>query len=433
MVTLQSDDERDAHDVQAAQSDLHEIMSNGNGAHAHSHRHVVVETPHAPIAPNGRCVLVTGGTGYIGSHTVLELIQAGYEVVVADNFYNSSLESINRIERLSGVRPVCHMADVCDYTALDAVFRKHPNIDTVIHFAALKAVGESAVIPLEYYRVNIGGTITLLRVMQAYNVTKLVFSSSATVYGDASIHKDMIPIPEECPINPNNPYGRTKAAIEGIIQDHLRANPGWKAALLRYFNPAGAHPSGLLGEDPLGVPNNLLPFAAQVAVGRRPFLNIFGNDYASKDGTPIRDYIHVCDLATAHTVACKKLEDDGFSGCRAWNIGSGQGSTVLEVVECFNRSAGREIPCKVVARRAGDVLNLTAKVDRAEKELGFRCRYGLQDACDDTWRFIKRNPKGMDPARHAHSPGMEDRHAEMRRRKSEHVGDETSYCNHCGR
>ncbi|BFZ58956.1 UDP-glucose-4-epimerase [Savitreella phatthalungensis] len=379
-------------------------------------------------------VLVTGGAGYIGSHTVVELIQDGQEVVIVDNFYNSSIEAVNRIEEITGIRPIFHQADVTDYTALDRIFREHPRINSVIHFAALKAVGESSQIPLEYYRVNVGGTITLLRAMSAHDVTSFVFSSSATVYGDASVHKGMIPIPEECPINPNNPYGRTKATIEGMIMDHAKANPGWKVALLRYFNPVGAHPSGRLGEDPLGVPNNLLPFTAQVAVGRRPILNVFGNDYDTPDGTPIRDYIHVCDLADAHLIACKKLLSPGFTeGCRAWNIGSGHGSTVLEVVGCFNRSVGRDIPYQIVGRRAGDVLNLTAKCDRAKRELGFVARYSLQDACDHTWRFIKRNPKGMDPSRHADSPGMEDKFAELRRRQSSQVGDEHSRCDHCGR
>lgn len=344
-----------------------------------------------------RTILVTGGAGYIGSHTVVELIKAGKDVVILDNLFNSSLEAIYRIEQLTGVRPKFHQCDITDYTALSQVFLAH-NIDAVIHFAALKAVGESSLIPLEYYRVNVGGTITLLRAMTDNNVKHLVFSSSATVYGDATKHKNMIPIPETCPHAPINPYGRTKATIEGIIQDHVRANPGWTSALLRYFNPAGAHPSGLLGEDPLGVPNNLLPYAAQVAVGRRDYLNVFGNDYDTRDGTPIRDYIHVVDLAVAHLRACEKLES-GHPGCTAWNIGSGHGATVLEVVACFSRSIGRQLPYQIVPRRSGDVLNLTAKCDLAEQELGFKVQYSLQDACDDTWRFIKLNPKGMDPAR----------------------------------
>ncbi|ORY85616.1 hypothetical protein BCR37DRAFT_402075 [Protomyces lactucae-debilis] len=329
-------------------------------------------------------ILVTGGAGYIGSHTVVELLNAGKKVVVIDNFANSSLESINRIEAISGKRPAFHQVDITDYTALHYVFQQH-KIDSVIHFAALKAVGESAVIPLEYYRVNIGGTITLLRAMSDNGVKSIVFSSSATVYGDATRFPDMIPIPEDCPAGPTNPYGRSKMATEMVIQDHCAANPEWSAALLRYFNPGGAHPSGLLGEDPLGVPNNLLPYAAQVAVGRRPFLSVFGDDYDTKDGTPIRDYIHVGDLAVAHLKACEKIQQ-GQRGWRAWNIGTGHGSTVLEVVDSFSRAVGHKINVQIAPRRA-------AKVDLAERELGFKTKFTLQDICDDTWRFIAKNPK----------------------------------------
>lgn len=344
-------------------------------------------------------VLVTGGAGYIGSHTVVELIKSGKDVVILDNLVNSSMESLNRIKQITGVLPKFHKCDMTDLTALNKVFSEH-QFESVIHFAALKAVGESSSIPLEYWRVNVGGTITLLRAMAEHGVKQIVFSSSATVYGDATKHKGMIPIPEECPIGPTNPYGRTKSTIEAILMDHCAANPDWSCALLRYFNPAGAHPSGVLGEDPLGIPNNLMPFAAQVAVGRRPYLNVFGNDYDTVDGTPIRDYIHVVDLSIAHLRACEKLAS-GFKGCKAWNIGTGHGSTVLQVVSAFSKAIGRELPYKVVGRRAGDVLNLTAKCDLAEKELGFRTEFTLQDACDDTWRFIEKNPKGMDPANYA--------------------------------
>ncbi|CCG81603.1 GAL10 bifunctional protein [Taphrina deformans PYCC 5710] len=376
-----------------------------------------------------RAILVTGGTGYIGSHTVVELIKAGKDVVIIDNLVNSSTESLKRIQQITGVLPKFHECDITDFTGLDAVFKEH-NFESVIHFAALKAVGESSQIPLEYYRVNVGGTITLLRAMAENNVKQIVFSSSATVYGDASKHKDMIPIPEECPIGPTNPYGRTKSTIEDIIRDHCNAFPDWAGALLRYFNPAGAHPSGVLGEDPLGVPNNLLPYAAQVAVGRRPFLSVFGDDYDSHDGTPIRDYIHVVDLAIAHVRACEKLES-GHKGCKAWNIGTGQGSTVLDVVKAFNKSVGRDIPIKIVDRRAGDVLNLTAKCDLAEAELNFKTKFTLQDACDDAWRFIAENPKGMDPKNHVDTPGM-DRNAWLQRRASE-IGEEDSRCRTCGK
>lgn len=353
---------------------------------------------------HGRTILVTGGTGYIGSHTVVELIQAGKDVVILDNLVNSSTESLNRIKQITGVLPKFHECDMTDLASLNEVFSQH-DIESVIHFAALKAVGESSQIPLEYYRVNVGGTITLLRAMAENNVKQIVFSSSATVYGDATKHKNMIPIPEECPIGPTNPYGRTKSTIEAILMDHCAANPEWSCALLRYFNPAGAHPSGVLGEDPLGIPNNLMPFAAQVAVGRRPYLNVFGNDYDSVDGTPIRDYIHVVDLSIAHLRACEKLSS-GFTGCKAWNIGTGHGSTVLQVVTAFSKAIGRELPYKVVGRRAGDVLNLTAKCDLAEKELGFKTQFTLQDACDDTWRFIEKNPKGMNPAMHEEGPSQ---------------------------
>lgn len=376
-------------------------------------------------------ILVTGGAGYIGSHTVVELIKAGKDVVILDNLVNSSTESLNRIQEITGVLPKFHQCDITDYTGLSEVFKQN-KIGSVIHFAALKAVGESSEIPLEYYRVNVGGTITLLRAMSDYNVRKIVFSSSATVYGDATVHQGMIPIPETCPIAPTNPYGRTKATIEAMIMDHCKANPQWSAALLRYFNPAGAHASGLLGEDPLGVPNNLLPYAAQVAVGRRPYLNVFGDDYDTHDGTPIRDYIHVVDLADAHLRACEKLAA-GHQGCKAWNIGSGQGSTVLDVVHAFNKAVGKQLPYKVVGRRAGDVLNLTAKCELAEKELGFKARYTLQDACDDTWHFIKKNPKGMNPALHADSPGMTPVEWDDSVRRGSVIGEEDSKCRACGK
>ncbi|KAF8241874.1 UDP-glucose 4-epimerase [Wilcoxina mikolae CBS 423.85] len=340
-----------------------------------------------------RIVLVTGGTGYIGSFTVLELLLAGYNVVVVDNLYNSSEEALNRIELIAGTRPTFYNVDVTDSTALDDVFTKHPGIDSVIHFAALKAVGESSEIPNEYYRVNVGGTINLIQTMHHHGVKNLVFSSSATVYGDATLHEGMIPIPEDCPINPTNPYGRTKMMIEMIIRDHCNANPGWNGALLRYFNPAGAHPSGVMGEDPLGVPFNLFPLLGQVAVGRRSEIKVFGSDYASHDGTAIRDYIHVTDLAKGHMAALDKLRNDN-PGCRAWNLGTGRGSTVFDIVKAFSNAVGRDIPYEVVDRRKGDVLNLTAVPNRANEELGWKAYIPLQRTCEDLWKWVKNNPQG---------------------------------------
>ncbi|KAF8538878.1 hypothetical protein BDD12DRAFT_126372 [Trichophaea hybrida] len=340
-----------------------------------------------------RIVLVTGGTGYIGSFTVLELLLAGYNVVVVDNLYNSSQEALNRIELIAGTRPTFYNVDVTDSTALNDVFAKHPGIGSVIHFAALKAVGESSEIPNEYYRVNVGGTINLIQTMHRNGVKNLVFSSSATVYGDATLHEGMIPIPEDCPISPTNPYGRTKMMIEMIIQDHCNANPGWNGALLRYFNPAGAHPSGVMGEDPLGVPFNLFPLLGQVAVGRRSEIKVFGSDYDSHDGTAIRDYIHVTDLAKGHIAALDKLLNDN-PGCRAWNLGTGKGSTVFDIVKAFSNAVGRDIPYEVVDRRRGDVLNLTAVPNRANKELGWKAYISLQQTCEDLWKWVKNNPQG---------------------------------------
>ncbi|TKA67450.1 hypothetical protein B0A49_08286 [Cryomyces minteri] len=349
-------------------------------------------------------VLVTGGTGYIGSFTALALLEADYKVVIVDNLYNSSKECLNRIELISGKRPEHYTLDITDEPALDKVFDDHPDIDSVIHFAALKAVGESAEIPLEYYRVNVYGTICLLRSMTRHNVTNIVFSSSATVYGDATRFENMIPIPEHCPIGPTNPYGRTKATNELIITDHVEAQRNnakkegksgdqWNAALLRYFNPAGSHPSGIMGEDPQGVPYNLLPLLAQVAVGKREKLLVFGDDYSSKDGTAIRDYIHILDLAAGHLVALNYLRDQ-HPGVRAWNLGTGKGSTVFEMIKSFSHAVGRDLPYEVVGRRAGDVLDLTANPKRANEELKWKAKLTLEDACEDLWRWTKNNPQG---------------------------------------
>lgn len=349
-------------------------------------------------------VLITGGTGYIGSFTALALLEHGYEVVIVDNLYNSSEVALDRIELICGKRPTFYKVDVTVEAELDKVFEAHPSIDSIIHFAALKAVGESAEIPLEYYRVNVGGTIALLRSMTAHNVTNIVFSSSATVYGDATRFPNMIPIPEHCPIGPTNTYGKTKAMVEDIISDHVNAQRDnlkkeskpfghWNAALLRYFNPCGAHPSGIMGEDPQGVPYNLLPLLGKVATGEREKLLVFGNDYASRDGTAIRDYIHVMDLAQGHLVALNQLRDK-TPGVRAWNLGSGRGSTVFEIIKAFSTVVGRDLPYEIVAKRQGDVLDLTANPARANEELRWKTELSMEKACEDLWRWVKNNPKG---------------------------------------
>ncbi|RPA86730.1 UDP-glucose 4-epimerase [Ascobolus immersus RN42] len=338
-------------------------------------------------------ILVTGGCGYIGSFTTLELILAGYDVIIVDNLTNSSEESLNRIELLSGKKPKFYNVDVTDGPALNNVFSNHPEITGVIHFAALKAVGESVEKPLEYYRVNVGGSITLLQAMENHDVKTIVFSSSATVYGDATKH-NLIPIPETCPLGPTNPYGNTKLAIELVIRDQCVARKGMTGALLRYFNPAGAHPSGIMGEDPQGVPYNLLPLLAQVATGKREKLQVFGTDYDSHDGTAIRDYIHVIDLAKGHIAALKYLKDHPDTGCREWNLGTGKGSTVFDMIKAFSKSVGRDLPYEIKPRRAGDVLDLTAKPNKANEELGWKAEKTLESACDDLWKWASNNPQG---------------------------------------
>ncbi|KAI4170051.1 MAG: hypothetical protein LQ343_005191 [Gyalolechia ehrenbergii] len=349
-------------------------------------------------------VLITGGTGYIGSFTALALLEADYKVVVLDNLYNSSEEALNRIELVCGKRPQFYNVDIRDEAAIDKVFDDHPDIDSVIHFAALKAVGESGEIPLEYYRTNVYGTICLLGSMTKHNVSNIVFSSSATVYGDATRFPDMIPIPEHCPIGPTNTYGRTKSIVESVIADHVQAERNklkkqgkaydhWNAANLRYFNPAGSHPSGIMGEDPQGVPFNLLPLLAQVAIGKREKLLVFGNDYSSSDGTAIRDYIHILDLAAGHLVALNYLRHHR-PGVRAWNLGTGKGSTVFHMIKAFSAVVGRDLPYEVVGRREGDVLDLTANPRRANQELGWKAERTLEDACADLWRWTQNNHLG---------------------------------------
>ena len=334
-----------------------------------------------------KTLLVTGGAGYIGSHTCVELLQAGYGVVVADNLCNSRREVFGRIERIAGRAVTFHECDVRDAAALRGIFGEHA-IDAVLHFAGLKAVGESVDRPIEYYDNNVGGTLALCRAMAEAGVRKLVFSSSATVYGDP----DAVPVREDHPLRPTNPYGHSKAMIETILQDLFRSDPAWKIALLRYFNPVGAHESGLIGEDPGGVPNNLLPFIAQVAVGRREALNVYGNDYPTPDGTGVRDYIHVVDLARGHLAALEKLATT--SEVLSVNLGTGRGYSVLEMVEAFRRASGRDIPYRIVARRPGDVAACYADPALAARLLGWRAERGLERICRDAWRWQSMNPDG---------------------------------------
>lgn len=349
------------------------------------------------VKDNRKAVLVTGGAGYIGSHTVIELIANGYRCVVVDNLSNSSYDSIARLEVFCRDKIPFYHVDLCNREALEKVFQEE-QIDSVIHFAGLKAVGESTKIPLAYYHNNILGTVVLLELMQKYKVEKFVFSSSATVYGQAaSKTADLGSIPEECPLGSTNPYGNTKFAIEQILNDLYKSDEKtWKFAILRYFNPIGAHPSGLIGEDPLGIPNNLLPFMAQVATGRREKLFVFGNDYETRDGTPIRDYIHVVDLAKGHIAALKYLDarEQNTGICREWNLGSGRGSTVLEVYRAFCDAFGEDIPYEITGRRAGDVTNLTAKPDRAKRELNWQTELDVATACKDLVKWSTDNPMG---------------------------------------
>jgi len=332
-------------------------------------------------------VLVIGGAGYIGSHTLIELLHDGHEVVVVDDLSNSSEESLRRVEKITGQTVPFHRQDVCDQAALGELFVKY-QFDAVIHFAGLKAVGESVAKPLEYYRNNIDSTLALCAVMQAHGVKKLIFSSSATVYGT----------PEELPLKETsrvgvgitNPYGQTKFMIEQILRDLAVADPSWQITLLRYFNPIGAHESGLIGEDPNGLPNNLLPFVSQVAVGKLDHVNVFGDDYDTPDGTGVRDYIHVVDLARGHVAALDHLED----GVATYNLGTGQGVSVLEVIKAFEQAAGKTIPYEVVERRPGDIASCYADASLAGRELGWRTQKTLDDACADAWRWQSQNPNG---------------------------------------
>ena len=334
-------------------------------------------------------ILVTGGAGYIGSHTCVELLKAGYDVIVVDNLSNSKEESLQRVEQLAGRSLTFHKIDLLDKAGLQAVFKK-TGIDAVIHFAGLKAVGESVSVPLRYYQNNVTGTLTLCEVMQESGVKNLVFSSSCTVYGDPQ----KVPITEDFPRSATNPYGRSKLMIEDILQDMHTADPSWNIALLRYFNPVGAHPSGRIGEDPRGIPNNLMPYIAQVAVGRLRQLNIFGDDYPTRDGTGVRDYIHVVDLAIGHLAALEKLAE--YPGVNAYNLGTGQGYSVLEMVAAFEKACGKPISYRIVDRRPGDIAETYADPAKSQRMLGWTARLGLDAMCADVWRWQSANPNGYE-------------------------------------
>jgi UDP-glucose 4-epimerase len=332
-------------------------------------------------------ILVTGGAGYIGSHTVVALLQAGHELVIFDNLSNSSIRVLERIERIAGVRPAFVEGDIRDAGAMAAVFKAWP-ITAVIHFAGLKAVGESVAQPMRYYDNNLVGTLRLCEAMAEAGVRNLVFSSSATVYGDPHA----VPIREDFPLQATNPYGRTKLQIEEMLRDFAASDPAWRIALLRYFNPVGAHASGLIGEDPRGIPNNLMPFVTQVAIGRRPELSVFGDDYPTPDGTGVRDYIHVVDLARGHLVALTALER--AAGVQTVNLGTGRGYSVLEVIAAFEKASGRRVPYSIVPRRPGDVAACYADPAFAQAQLGWIAEFDLDAMCRDAWRWQEANPEG---------------------------------------
>ena len=334
-------------------------------------------------------ILVTGGAGYIGSHTCVELLAAGITPVIVDNLVNSRREAVARIARIAGREPVFVEADVRDAAALDRVFADHA-IDAVIHFAGLKAVGESVAQPLLYYDNNVHGTLVLVDAMQRAGVRRLVFSSSATVYGDPHA----LPIREDFPVQTTNPYGASKAMVERVLMDVAAADPAWRIALLRYFNPVGAHESGLIGEDPAGIPNNLMPYVAQVAVGKLTRVTIHGDDYPTRDGTGERDYIHVVDLARGHLAALEHL--DGFAGAEPINLGTGRGSTVKEMIAAFSAASGRSIESVVGPRRPGDIAGCYADVSLAAERLGWRAAFGLERMCIDSWRWQQGNPRGYE-------------------------------------
>ena len=333
-------------------------------------------------------ILVTGGAGYIGSHTVVELQNAGYDVVVVDNLCNSSEKALDRVSKITGKPVKFYKADILDRDAMNEVFDKE-EIDSCIHFAGLKAVGESVAKPWEYYENNIAGTLTLVDVMRKHNVKNIIFSSSATVYGDPAI----IPITEECPKGQcTNPYGWTKSMLEQILTDIQKADPEWNVVLLRYFNPIGAHKSGTIGENPNGIPNNLMPYITQVAVGKLKELGVFGNDYDTPDGTGVRDYIHVMDLAEGHVKALKKFDDK--PAVYIYNLGTGHGYSVLDVIHAFSKAVGKEIPYVIKPRRAGDIATCYSDATKAKVELGWEAKRNLDDMCRDAWNWQSKNPNG---------------------------------------
>ncbi|KAK4747931.1 hypothetical protein SAY87_014517 [Trapa incisa] len=344
-------------------------------------------------------ILVTGGAGYIGSHTVLQLLLRDFRVVVVDNLYNSSETSVQRVKELatqSGRNLSFHKLDLRDGPALEKLFLS-TRFDAVIHFAGLKAVGESVQKPLLYFDNNINGTISLLKVMANHGCKKLVFSSSATVYG----WPEKVPCTEESPLVATSPYGRTKLVIEEMCRDQYCADPEWKIILLRYFNPVGAHPSGYIGEDPHGIPNNLMPFVQQVAVGRRSALTVYGTDYSTNDGTGVRDYIHVVDLADGHIAALHKLDESSI-GCREYNLGTGKGTSVLEMVKAFEKASGKKIPLVMSGRRPGDAEMVYAAIEKAARELKWKPKYGIEEMCRDQWNWASKNPYGYGSPRNNH-------------------------------
>ncbi len=332
-------------------------------------------------------ILVTGGAGYIGTHTDVELLQKGYEVVVIDNFSNSSPKALKRVEQITGKKVSFYQGDVRDGKLLDKIFTEH-KIDWVIHFAGLKAVGESCAKPLEYYDNNLNGTLTLLQVMRAHNCKKMVFSSSATVYGDP----EKLPLDETCKTGgTTNPYGTSKYFQEIILQDLYKADNSWTIVLLRYFNPVGAHPSGLIGEDPQGIPNNLTPYIAKVAIGALPQIGVFGNDYNTPDGTGVRDYIHVVDLALGHIAA---IEGVSGAGVYVYNLGTGNGYSVLQMIHAFDKACGKELPYVIKPRRAGDIAACYADASKAQRELGWKATHDIDDMCQSMWNWQSKNPNG---------------------------------------
>ncbi|CCZ40662.1 uDP-glucose 4-epimerase [Clostridium sp. CAG:122] len=334
-------------------------------------------------------ILVTGGAGFIASHTNVELLNAGYDVVVVDNLVNSSRESVARVEELTGKKISFYEEDLLNEKAIDAIFEKE-NIDSVIHFAALKAVGESCQIPLRYFDNNLTGTLNLLKVMEKHGVKSIVFSSSATVYGKP----ESVPIREDFPLSVSNPYGRTKLIIEDMLRDIYKSDNEWDIALLRYFNPIGAHESGMIGENPHGIPNNLLPYVAKVAAGQLECVNVFGDDYDTPDGTGVRDYIHVVDLATGHIKALEKLVT--HPGLVTYNLGTGVGYSVLDIIKNFEKACGKEIPYKITPRRPGDIDMCYADPTKAKEELGWEATRSIDKMCEDAWRWQTKNPNGYE-------------------------------------